>query len=115
MTFRPPRCLVFRDGQLCDGSSFFFSSSSSSESTSHERGVGIDGVVTARGDAALLFLFFFFCSAAFTAEIAAATAEEDFFATIDLVLHRDFMAPAAGSAPASALVSLSASTDELDS
>jgi hypothetical protein len=72
--------------------------------------------MTARGDAALLFLIlFFFCSAAFTAEIAAATAEADFFATVDLVLRRDFAMPAAGSTPASASVSSSASTDESDS
>jgi hypothetical protein len=66
------------------------------------------------GDAALLFLFFF-CSASFTAEIAAATTEADFFATVDLVLRRDFAVPVAGSTPASASVSLSASTDESDS
>jgi hypothetical protein len=58
---------------------------------------------------------FFFYSVAFTAKIAAATAEADFFATIDLVLRRDFAAPIAGSTPASVLVSSSASTDELDS
>jgi hypothetical protein len=81
-------------------SSFSFSSySSSSDLISRERGVGIIGVVTARGDAALLFLFVFFCSTAFTAEIAAATAKADFFATVDLVLRRDIAARAAGSAP----------------
>jgi hypothetical protein len=32
--------------------------------------------------------FFFFCSADFTAEIAVATAEADFFTTVDLVLRR---------------------------
>jgi hypothetical protein len=68
----------------------------------------------ARGDAALLFLFFF-CSVAFTVEIAAATAEADFFATVDLVLCRDFATPAPESAPASASVSSLASTDESDS
>jgi hypothetical protein len=71
--------------------------------------------MTAGGDAAFLFLFLFFCSAAFTAEIVVATAEADFFTTVDLVLHRDFTTPASGSAPASALVSSSASTDESDS
>jgi hypothetical protein len=71
----------------------------------------------AGGDAALLFLFFFFffCSAAFTAEIATATAEEDFFATVYLVLRQDFAAPVAGSTLASMSVSSSASTDESDS
>jgi hypothetical protein len=90
------------------------SSSASSDSTSRERGVGIDGVTTARGEATLIFLFF--CYAAFTAEIAAATAEADFFPTVDLVLRRGFMAlPASGFVPASASVSSSASTDESDS
>jgi hypothetical protein len=112
-TFRPPRCLVFRDRQFFGGSSFS-SSSSSSEPTSRERGVGIIRVVMAGGDAALLFLFFF-CSAAFAAEVAVATAEADFFATVDLVLHRDFATLAAGSTPASTSVSLSASTDKSDS
>jgi hypothetical protein len=65
--------------------------------------------------ATLLLLFFFCCSAAFTAEIAAAMAEADFFATIDLVLRRDFVTPAAGSTPASASVSSSASADESES
>jgi hypothetical protein len=51
------------------------------------RGVGIDGGTTAGGEAALLFLFFFFSSTAFTAEIAAATAEADFFPIVDLVLR----------------------------
>jgi hypothetical protein len=69
----------------------------------------------AGGDAALLFLFFYFCSAAFTAEIIAATAEADFFATLDLVLRWDCTVPVAESSPASASVSSSASTDELDS
>jgi hypothetical protein len=50
-------------------------------------------VTTARGEAVVLFLFFFFCSMPFTAEIAAATAEADFFPTVDLVLRRDFAAP----------------------
>jgi hypothetical protein len=76
--------------------SFSSSSSSSSDPTSRERGVGIVGVATAGGDAALLFLFFFY-SAAFTAEIAVATAEADFFATVDMVLRRDFAAPTTGS------------------
>jgi hypothetical protein len=67
------------------------------------------------GDAALLFLFFFFCSLAFIAEIAAATVEADFFATVDLVLRWDFAMPAAGSAPTSASVSSLASTNESDS
>jgi hypothetical protein len=70
--------------------------------------------VTAGGDAVLLFLFFF-CSAAFTADIAAAMAEADFFATVDLVLRWDFATPVAGSAPSSASVSSSASIDESDS
>jgi hypothetical protein len=56
----------------------------------------------AGGEASLHFLFFFFCSAAFTTEIAVATTEANFFATVDLVLHRDFAAPMTGSAPASA-------------
>jgi hypothetical protein len=68
----------------------------------------------AGGEASLLFLFFFY-STAFTAEIAVATAEADFFATVDLVLRQDFAAPTTGSAPASASVSSSASTDESDS
>jgi hypothetical protein len=51
--------------------------------TSREWGVGIDGVTTAGGEAAFLFLFFFFCSAAFTVEIAAATAEADFFTIVN--------------------------------
>jgi hypothetical protein len=68
----------------------------------------------ARGDATLLFLFFFY-SAAFTTEITVATAEADFFSTVDLVLRRDFAALTAGSTLASASVSSSASTDELDS
>jgi hypothetical protein len=93
--------------------SFSFSSSLSSDLTSRERGVGIVGVATAGGDAALLFLVFFY-SAAFTAEIAVATAEADFFATVDLVLRRDFAAPTTGSTLASASVSWSASTDESD-
>jgi hypothetical protein len=64
----------------------------------------------------LPLLFFFFCSVAFTAEIAAATTEADYFATVDLVLRRDFTAPpASGSVPASASVSSSTSTDESDS
>jgi hypothetical protein len=46
--------------------------------------------------------------------IAVATAEEDFFTTVDLVLRRDFAA-LTGSAPVSASVSSSASTDESDS
>jgi hypothetical protein len=71
------------------------SSSSSFDSTSRERGVGIDGVTTTRGEATLLFLFFFFYSAAFTAEIAAVTAEAEFFPTVDLILRRDFTAPPA--------------------
>jgi hypothetical protein len=70
-------------------------------------------VTTTRGEATLLFLFFFFYSAAFTAEIAAVTAEAEFFPTVDLILRRDFTAPpASGSVPASASVSSSASTDE---
>jgi hypothetical protein len=48
-------------------------------------------VTTTGGEAALLFLFFFFCSAAFTAEIAATTAQADFFPTVNLVLRRDFL------------------------
>jgi hypothetical protein len=68
----------------------------------------------AGGDAALLFLFFFFCSATYTAQIAVATAEADFFATVDLVLRRDFATPVAGSTPTSASVSSLASTDESD-
>jgi hypothetical protein len=72
-------------------------------------------VTTAGGEAALIFLFFFFfCSAAFTVEMAAATAEVDFFPTVDLVLRRDFTMPASGSAPVSASISSSASTDESD-
>jgi hypothetical protein len=105
-------------GNSSIASSFFFSdsSSSSSDSTSHERGVGIDGVTTVGGETAFLFLFFFFYSAAITVEIAAATAESDFFPTVDLVLRRDFTAPPApGSVPTFALVSSSASTDESDS
>jgi hypothetical protein len=90
-----------------------FSPSSSSDPTSRERGVGIVAVATPGGEASLLFLFFF-CSAAFTAEIAVATDEADFFATVDLVLRRDFAAPMTGSTPASASVSSSASTDESD-
>jgi hypothetical protein len=70
--------------------------------------------MTAGGDAALLFLFFF-CSTAFTAEVAVATAEADFFTTVDLVLRRDFATTAPRSTPASALVSSSASTNEPDS
>jgi hypothetical protein len=93
--------------------SFSFSSSSSSDPTSRERGVGIAGVATARRDATLFLLFF--CSAAFTAEIAVATAEADFFAVVDLVLRRDFAVPTTGSAPASVSVSSSASFDESDS
>jgi hypothetical protein len=62
-----------------------------------------------------LFFFFFFYSAAFTAEIAAATAEADFFPTVDLDLRRDFATAASGSAPVSTSVSSSASTDESDS
>jgi hypothetical protein len=69
--------------------------------------------MTTRGDAILLFLFFY--SAAFTTEIAAATAEADFFVTVDLVLRQVFATTAAGSTPASASVSSSASTDESDS
>jgi hypothetical protein len=92
----------------------FSSSSSSSYPNSRERGVGIVGVATAGGEAALLFLFFF-CSTAFTAEIAVATVEADFFATVDLVLRRDFAAPTTGSVPASVSVSSSASTDKRDS
>jgi hypothetical protein len=42
-------------------------------------------------------------------------AEADYFATVDLVLRRDFAAPMTGSTLASALVSSSASTDESDS
>jgi hypothetical protein len=85
------------------------------DSTSHKQGIGIDGVTTVRGEATLLFLFFFFCSAAFTAEIVATTAEADFFPTINLVLRRDIAAPpASGSIPAFASVSSSASTEELD-
>jgi hypothetical protein len=61
--------------------------SSSSDSTSREWGVGIDGVTTAGGEAALLFLIFLFCSAAFTAEIATAIAKVDLFPTVDLVLR----------------------------
>jgi hypothetical protein len=44
-----------------------------------------------------------------------ATAEADFFATVDLVLRRDFAALTTGSVPASTSVSLLASTDESDS
>jgi hypothetical protein len=76
--------------------------------------MGIIGVATAGGEASLLFLFFFY-SAAFTVEIAVETAEVDFFATTDLVLHRDFAAPTTGSALVSASVSSLASTDESDS
>jgi hypothetical protein len=87
-----------------------------SDSTSRERGIGIDGVTTAGGEASFLFLFLFFFSAAFTAKIAAGTAEADFFPTVDLVLRRDFMTPPASrSVTASASVSLLASTDESDS
>jgi hypothetical protein len=104
-------------GNSSIASSFSFSSSSSSsDSTSRERGVGIDGVITTGGEAVVLFLFFFFCYTPFTAGIAAATAEADFFPIVDLVLRRDFaMPPASGSVPASASVSSSASTDESDS
>jgi hypothetical protein len=94
------------------------SSSSSSDSTSWERGVGIDGVVTTGGEAALLFLFFVFCSAAFTAEIAVATNEVDLFPTVDLVLRfktPPVPGPAPASSPALTSVSSSASTDESDS
>jgi hypothetical protein len=113
-TFRPPCRLVLRDRQLFD-SLILLLLLLLFRLDLPERGFGIDGVTTAGGDAALLFLFFFFCSAAFIAEIAAATAEADFFATIDLVLRRDFATTAAGSTPASTSVSSSASTDESDS
>jgi hypothetical protein len=55
-------------GSSSTTSSFSFSFSSF-DLTSHERGVGIVGVATAGGDAALLFLFFFY-SAAINTEIA---------------------------------------------
>jgi hypothetical protein len=96
------RSSVTDNSSIASSFSFSSSSSSSSDSTSRERGVGIDGVTTAGGEAALLFLFFFFCSAAFTAEIATAIADADFFPTVYLVLRRDFAAPpASGSVPAS--------------
>jgi hypothetical protein len=71
--------------------------------------MGIDGVTTVGGEPTLLF----FCySAAFTAEMAVAIAEADFFPTVDLVLCRDFTTLASGSALVSASVPSSASTDE---
>jgi hypothetical protein len=101
-TLWPPCRLVFRDRQLFDGLILLLLRLLLLllilQLTSRERGVGIVGVATAGGDAALVFLFFF-CSAAFTAEIAVATAEADFFATVDLVLRPDFAAPTTGSTP----------------
>jgi hypothetical protein len=92
------------------------SSSSSFKSTSLDRGVGIDGVTTADGEVAFLFLFFFF-SAALIAETAAEAAETDYFTAVDLVLRWDFQAPPeSGPVPTlpltSTSVSSSASTDE---
>jgi hypothetical protein len=82
------------------------------------RGIRIAGVTTASAEVA--FLFFFFFSAAFTAETAVAADEADYYATADLVLRRDFVAPPASgpipaSPPTSTSVSSSASTDESDS
>jgi hypothetical protein len=110
-TFRPPRCLDFRDRQFFDGLILLLLLlifRPDLPRTRRRNRWSSDG---RRGCALFFFFFFFFFfSAAFTAEIAVATNEADFFATVDLVLRRDFATPAAGSAPASASVSSSAST-----
>jgi hypothetical protein len=85
-TFQPPWHLILRDRQLLDRLILLLLLLFRLDLP--RAGVRIDGVTTTGGDVAFLFLFFFFCSASFTAEIAAATAEVDFFATVDLVLRR---------------------------
>jgi hypothetical protein len=117
-TLGPLRCLVFRDRQLFDGLILLLLLlllpllilRPDLTRAGRRNRLCCDG----RGEASLLFLFFF-CFAAFTAKIAVATAEVDLFATVDLVLRCDFAAPMTGSAPASASVYSSASTDEFDS
>jgi hypothetical protein len=115
-TFWPPRCLVFRDRQFFDGIIpllLFLILLIFRPNLSRARRQNRWSSDGWRGCGPLFLLFCY--SAAFTTEIAVAMAEADFFGTVDLVLHWDFAALAAGSGPASVSVSSSASTDESDS